>query len=214
VSTRPLDVKRQATGTHICPTEASMEQVTPTWSRTQHGFRETVWTRGLILFSASMDAIFANQEAIRILCFPNDAPQACHIRSLICDRLPKKLFTPISSNGQAIEIVSGRRRYICTSHALEGATIAKTVAVLMERPLSHEMAVYRVAKQFHLSAREHDAMQHLARGLSTKEIAHEMGISPNTAKAFLRSAMLKAGVRNRRLLLQRVMAAVSSVEPS
>ena len=47
-------------------------------------------------------------------------------------------------------------------------------------------------------------MGHLLRGLTSKEIGQEMSISPNTVKAFLRSAMTKMGVSTRAGLIGRI----------
>jgi DNA-binding CsgD family transcriptional regulator len=47
-------------------------------------------------------------------------------------------------------------------------------------------------------------MGHLLRGLTSKEIAQEMSISPNTVKAFLHSVMTKMGVSTRAGLIGRV----------
>jgi DNA-binding CsgD family transcriptional regulator len=42
------------------------------------------------------------------------------------------------------------------------------------------------------------------RGLTSKEIAQEMNISPNTVKSFLKLVMAKVGVSNRTGLVARV----------
>jgi DNA-binding CsgD family transcriptional regulator len=54
-----------------------------------------------------------------------------------------------------------------------------------------------IAERFHLTARERETIQFLVLGLTNKEIAHQMRISPNTVKAFLRAIMIKAGVSTR-----------------
>ncbi|PYS00294.1 MAG: hypothetical protein DMG15_05070 [Acidobacteria bacterium] len=54
-----------------------------------------------------------------------------------------------------------------------------------------------LAARFQLTDREMEAIQHLADGLTSKEIAHRMNISPNTVKASLRLIMLKMGVTTR-----------------
>lgn len=48
-----------------------------------------------------------------------------------------------------------------------------------------------------LTRREIDVLQHLAEGLSNKEIADRLTMSPRTVKTHLRSIYRKFGVRNR-----------------
>lgn len=58
-------------------------------------------------------------------------------------------------------------------------------------------SIARVAALYHLTDREQEALQGIAAGLTSKEIAAGMNISPNTVKSFLRIIMLKMGVATR-----------------
>ena len=49
----------------------------------------------------------------------------------------------------------------------------------------------------HLTPREQETIQLLMEGLTSKEIAERMKISPSTVKAFLRLVMVKMGVSTR-----------------
>lgn len=64
--------------------------------------------------------------------------------------------------------------------------------------------MHELCTRFHLTARERQAVGNLVKGLTSKEIAQEMGISPNTVKSFLRLVMTKAGVSTRAGLIGRV----------
>lgn len=55
----------------------------------------------------------------------------------------------------------------------------------------------RVAEEFHLTVRERETVQFLLKGLTSKEIAIRMEISPNTVKAFLKLVMIKMNVPSR-----------------
>jgi DNA-binding CsgD family transcriptional regulator len=55
----------------------------------------------------------------------------------------------------------------------------------------------KTVSDFRLTKREWQAVQLLAQGLTSKEIASRMGISPNTVKVFLHLAMVKTGVSTR-----------------
>jgi len=70
------------------------------------------------------------------------------------------------------------------------------VGVLIERN-SAPLDLLRISTKFGFTPREAVAVQLLMQGLTSKEIATRMGISPNTVKAFLRLAMLKSGVTTR-----------------
>jgi DNA-binding NarL/FixJ family response regulator len=48
-----------------------------------------------------------------------------------------------------------------------------------------------------LSPREHQVALLVARGLSNKEVGHELGITDGTVKLHVRKIFLKLGVRNR-----------------
>ena len=50
-------------------------------------------------------------------------------------------------------------------------------------------------------------MEFLIQGLSSKEIAYRMNISPNTVKAFFRLVMLKMEVSNRSGIMGKIIQA-------
>ncbi len=54
-----------------------------------------------------------------------------------------------------------------------------------------------IAARFNLTARERETVGFLIEGLTSKEIAGHMNISPNTVKAFIRLIMVKMGVSTR-----------------
>jgi DNA-binding NarL/FixJ family response regulator len=47
------------------------------------------------------------------------------------------------------------------------------------------------------SKRESEILEHLKRGLTNKDIANNLGISPNTVRDHLRRMMLRSGLRTR-----------------
>ena len=79
-----------------------------------------------------------------------------------------------------------------------------TTAILLERVSSPEVTLYGICKKYNLTAREREVMGHLLQGLTSKEIAQNMNISPNTVKAFFRLVMTKMGVNTRAGLIGRV----------
>jgi DNA-binding CsgD family transcriptional regulator len=72
-----------------------------------------------------------------------------------------------------------------------------TVAVVLERGGTSTPAVAGVSERFHLTERERQVVEFLIQGLTNKEIAARMGISPNTVRAFVRMVMGKLGISTR-----------------
>jgi DNA-binding CsgD family transcriptional regulator len=67
-----------------------------------------------------------------------------------------------------------------------------------------------VSSQFGLTRREQETIQLLLQGLTSKEIAERMGISPNTVKAFLRLVMVKMGVSTRSGIVGKIVGPKAS----
>jgi len=130
--------------------------------------------------------------------------------------LPSKLASKIgmlvnhaSADGSVSvvpEFLSGSRRYICRLFTVEPPGHrgnGSSVAVLLERRPVVPLDVRKVCRQYHLTPREGQAIECLVQGLTSKEIADRMGISPNTVKVFLRLAMVKMGATSRSGLLSK-----------
>ena len=98
------------------------------------------------------------------------------------------------------EFRSARRRSVCRAFRVgadaKGSCHA-SLAVLVERAPVGLISVSPVSGQFNLTRRERGALEWLLQGLSNKEIAERMKVSPNTVKAFLRLIMLKMEVTSR-----------------
>jgi DNA-binding NarL/FixJ family response regulator len=82
-----------------------------------------------------------------------------------------------------------------------------TLELLLERGTSGLFFLPRIAQQFKFSRREQQAVELLLQGLSNKEIANRMNISPNTVNTFFRLIMIKMGVSSRSGILARMIRA-------
>lgn len=71
------------------------------------------------------------------------------------------------------------------------------LTLMHERQKRHSVDLSPIAAQFRLTPREKETLQYLTEGLTGKEIAHQMQISPHTVKAFLRLVMSKMQVSRR-----------------
>lgn len=163
---------------------------------------------GLILLGANMEPIACNAEAMQILCFPAKPSTVKRVTRMLAEKLPAALHEPQPANGPSYvgEFVSGKRQYVCNRYILEmhGQNPTRTLAIILERAASPEISLHHVCTQFNLTPREREAVSYLLQGLTSKEIAQKMNISPNTVKAFLRLVMTKTGVTTRAGLIGRI----------
>ncbi|MGB7821682.1 MAG: helix-turn-helix transcriptional regulator, partial [Candidatus Sulfotelmatobacter sp.] len=77
--------------------------------------------------------------------------------------------------------------------------------LILERYSSRSAALSQLSQEFDLTVREQETVQLLLQGLTSKEIAARMDISPNTVKAFLRLVMVKMGVSTRSGIVGRIV---------
>ncbi len=156
---------------------------------------------GFLLFDSTLCPTFVNDEAIRILAYPDHQEDTPCIEEFLKRMVQSLDLKPQGSlDKYSIKrFMSGRRHYTC--RLLPVSPCGRNpqqpmMALLIERDqVSADLLA--IAEKFNLTQREYEAVQHLALGLTSKEIAARMGISPNTVKAFLRLAMIKTGVTNR-----------------
>jgi DNA-binding CsgD family transcriptional regulator len=81
--------------------------------------------------------------------------------------------------------------------AQTNGTSQRTKVLLLERNLSRVNALSSASRLFGFTLRENQTVELLLQGLTSKEIASRLGISPNTVKAFVRMVMVKMGVTTR-----------------
>jgi|SRR4051812_42558831 DNA-binding CsgD family transcriptional regulator len=152
---------------------------------------------GLLLLGPKRDLIACNSEAVNILIYPNKPGKTSDLRALVAAKIPLDKFTTVGGM-QTVEFTSGKRRYRCTSHTLEiHGHNPVTTAFLLHRCPSPEVMLCGISTRYNLTARERETTGHLLKGLTSKEIAQQMNISPNTVKAFMRLVMTKMGVTTR-----------------
>ena len=70
-------------------------------------------------------------------------------------------------------------------------------AVHLKREVSVMDAVHLVGLDYHLTDREQEVLRGIAMGLTNKQLAQQLNITPNTVKTFLRLVMVKMGVARR-----------------
>src|SRR6266446_1058697 len=187
-----------------------------------HGRGESL-AAGFLLLDASLRPIYASEEAVAILAYPG-VPS---INKDLGNSLQGKIRSLLHSNGNhnvhhngfspsgfRNEVVSGKRRYQLRAFSMKsnlGIGRGPAVALLLERNHHRSLHLESVARKFRLTPREKETVDLLLQDLSTKKIAGRMNISPNTAKAFLRSVMIKVGAENRTGIIGRILQASKSM---
>jgi DNA-binding CsgD family transcriptional regulator len=158
---------------------------------------------GFLLLDAEFNLIASNDPALQILCFPSDASRIKQPKVLLADRVRTTLLDHQHRDRKSFvkEIRSGRRSYICKTFQVNysngHSSPQPAVAVLLERGAAGSVSTSELAERFALTQRECETVEYLLQGLTSKEIAARMKISPNTVKAFLRLVMVKMKVSTR-----------------
>jgi DNA-binding CsgD family transcriptional regulator len=163
---------------------------------------------GLLLLDTDLNPVACNTQAAEILVFPNLPEKIKKWNVFLGDRVRSSLVDHQSQESLDFvkEFRSGRRRYVCRAFRLQynGNGARPVIAVLLERSSSATTALSEITERFDLTKRERESVELLLQGLTTKEIAARMGISPNTVKAFLRLVMVKLGVSTRSGIVGRI----------
>ena len=167
---------------------------------------------GFLLMDSLLNPISYNAEAIQILGYPDKMAKLRRAEVFLAGRIQSTLLSgpPLGSVPFVTEFRSGRRHYFCRAflvdaHANDPAH--PSIAVLLERGPSGLIPLSQVSQQFNLTQREGETLGYLVHGLSSKEIANRMSVSPNTVKAFLRVIMIKTGVSSRSAIVGKIMMA-------
>jgi len=165
---------------------------------------------GLILMDLSLKLRACDRGAAAILNYTNQAGvkpgPGSWIPKEILDMLRNRKPTDLSPVKTHFRI--GTCEYICRAYVLEsqdGFLNQTVVALHLERDSSASDATYEVGAKYHLTEREQEALRGISMGLTSKEVAERMNISPNTVKAFLRLIMIKMGVTTRAGIVAKIL---------
>jgi len=166
---------------------------------------------GFLLLDVSQNVIASNPEAVQILSYPSRPDRIKQLSVFLADRIRTVLVDHTFGDGNAVkEYQSGRRRYICRRFQIDcnGRTTPQpAMAMIFERTATPDLALEEICRQFDLTQRERETVELLVQGLTTKEIASRLQISPNTVKAFVRIVMVKMGVSTRSGIVGRLTGA-------
>jgi DNA-binding CsgD family transcriptional regulator len=163
---------------------------------------------GWLFLDPALNPVACNTQAVQILAFPNVPERIKRLNVFLSDKVQSLVDQQSRDSLNFVkEFKSGKRRYHCRGFRLEnhGDGVRLSVAVLLERHSSGAGALSEMSKHFDLTERERETVELLLQGLTSKEIAARMDISPNTVKAFLRLVMVKMGVSTRSGIVGRII---------
>lgn len=159
---------------------------------------------GLVVVDRALNLIASNIEAIQILTFPSPPEKISQLEGWLTERIRGGLVdrgSPALLNFVE-QFKSARRTYHCRSIPLNlngNASLPNhpALVLMLERKTIGGVELAEICTRFGLTPREQATVRLLFEGLTSKEIADRMKISPNTVKAFLRLVMVKMGVSTR-----------------
>jgi DNA-binding CsgD family transcriptional regulator len=166
---------------------------------------------GIVLMDPAYRVLACDRGAATILRFATHAGG----NSWHSSAMPKEVLESLQSHARTGEVASGVRlqtqsgEYVCRSYLLEcgdgpfGGQIL--LALHLEQAWVGDSAVKEISAKHHLSEREEETLQGVMLGLSTKEIAELMDISPHTVKAYIRLIMIKLGATSRWGIIPKVI---------
>jgi DNA-binding CsgD family transcriptional regulator len=156
---------------------------------------------GVLLLDSQLRPVHFNAESANILSYPkklHGIPSLDAVLPAINGQLGSGP-SPAPLDG----FTSGRREYVCRAFLLDSANKANSrvqprFVVILERvPRAPQIDLSQWSEQYQLTTRERETVEHVLKGLSNKEIASQMSISPSTVKSFLKLIMVKVGASNR-----------------
>ena len=162
---------------------------------------------GVLLLDLQLRPIHFNAESASILAYPKP-PKGVPSLDSVLPVINGQLRGP--SNPAPDGFTSGRRRYICRAFLLDsanraGSRVQPRFVVTLERVRrAPQVDVSQWSEQNQLTTRERETVEHVLQGLSTKEIAMKMSISPSTVKSFLKLIMVKVGASSRAGIIAKV----------
>lgn len=165
---------------------------------------------GLLLVDPSMTPIGSDKGAAKILKLHAGATDSTNPPVAIPDEILNFIRnrSPADASSFTAYFAIGQHRYRCRSYVVQcdhpnlGPSV---IALQFEADISGNDPISGIAADYRLTEREEEALRGIALGLTTKELAHRMSISPNTVKAFVRLIMIKLGVTTRASIMVRVL---------
>lgn len=157
---------------------------------------------GLVLLDSSFKPLAFDRGAAAILHQLRQAGIPEEIMRVIRTCKPDELGSVKTSFHR------GKSEYVCRAYVVEyagGLFSEPIVALHLQRDSYMTSAMHEAATKYNLTGREQEALEGISMGLTNKELAERMNISPNTVRAFLRLVMVKMGVTTRSGIVAKIL---------
>jgi DNA-binding CsgD family transcriptional regulator len=155
---------------------------------------------GIALVDGNFRLIAISTEAAAILYTIGGSPDGSNGKASLSPNLLNQLNARGESNAAPILLTALGREYSCRVFELSVSGDDFTPPVLalhFKQERSVVETVFQAGEEYHLTDREQEALIGVAMGLSSKELAVRMNVSPHTVKAFLRLVKIKMGSSTR-----------------
>jgi DNA-binding NarL/FixJ family response regulator len=143
--------------------------------------------RDSIRFVQQIHDCLAGVKVVAFAVSDLDSRVVAYAKAGICGYVPK--------DGTAEDVI------LAVLHAVRGELhcTPRFAAILLDHlaALAPDSAVLMIANERKLTARELEILEHIDRGMSNKEIAHQLGISSATVKNHVHQLLGKLSVRRR-----------------
>ena len=166
------------------------------YASSSYGIPPALVDEGMVVLTMSLEPIGADEGAASILNIPCAGGEGCMLS------LPDNIREALGRNkddlfSAKMHFRIGKDAYNCRAFLMQRQNEDPMIALHMQRDTSVPNAIEIVASQYHLTDREQEVLRGIAIGLTSKETAERMNISPNTVKSFLRIIMIKMGAATR-----------------
>ena len=178
---------------------------------------------GVLLLDAQLRLVHYTGEAATILGYTTKLRDTVPLDPVLPAARLQLANPPPAASAASLEFTSGRRRYRCRAYLLDSSghgahghvhggnadRLQAKIVVVLDRVFTQPSDITRWSETFQLTSRESETVQFLLKGLTSKEIANHMNISPNTVKSFLKLVMAKVGASNRTGILAKLLEKAS-----
>ena len=168
---------------------------------------------GLVVMDTSLNLVACNLEAIQALTFPDNPESICNLNRWLRNRIRSSLLKrdSFSSSKFVDEFKSAKRVYSCRTFAVTTASVAHrpshpALILMLERKPADPIGLADISRRFNLTLREQQTVQLLLEGLTSKDIAARLNISPNTVNTYIRLMMVKMRVSSRAGIIGKIVA--------
>lgn len=158
---------------------------------------------GMVVMDLSFRPIAADSGGANILTRSNNG---LVIPDEVLSTLRPRAISELADSKTRFRI--GKIGYVCRVSVLQpcpGSAGQQLLLMKLHRQTEASDTVLEIAARYELTDREREALTGISMGLTCKEVAHQMNISPNTVKAFLRLIMIKMGVNRRSGIISKVL---------